>query len=180
MHAPGAVNEITDESCSQRAGGATTQLPTGAVQDGPSMKFGDGFGFATTTVYVLPTDEAAVRLIAAVNTPEWVECTREFLQTYQDENASVPVEVRLETRDNPTQGQPGGSESFVRFVLTIEGSPDAYSGYEFFRAGRVVIRLGLDTGSLSETDGAAYKAAIDGALQAAVDRVNGLLGTTAG
>ena len=162
-----------EQSCSYQEGGPESLLERGAVRQGPTMRLQGSKGYAGSAAFVFPDAEAAKTWIAVVDTIEWVRCRRNQLQEFQDQR-DEPVTVRIQTRESPGLGR-GGFASFASFAnVTADGSTESLAEIRFYRLGRVVIRVGLDLGVMTDRQLEVFGDGIDSALRASYARVDAL------
>ena len=162
--------EANRASCSYRQGGPEAALRRGAIAQGPHLQLDDAPGYVHSQVYVFADETAAAEWVTYIDGDEWARCTRRQLQQFQDDQ-DAGSRIRSPSRDADALGE-GGFVSYASFPLANEdGDIVAYTDFQFYRLGRVVIRLGLDIGSLTAAQYDAYTAGIDQALPEAYNRI---------
>lgn len=157
-------------SCSFVEDGPEAALERGAIAQGPHMQLEDAPGYVHSQVYVFTDEPAAAEWVTYVDGEDWARCTRRQLQKFQDDQGA-DSRIRNPSREADALGQ-GGFVSYASFPLANEdGEVVAFTDFQFYRLGRVVIRLGLDIGALTPTQYDDYTAGIDQALPKAYNRI---------
>jgi hypothetical protein len=179
----GAVPERAAQTgCGITASSPFRDLPLGAIQAGPTMKFGSELHYVGSSAFAFPTASDAEREIRDVASKAWATCKRGELQKFQDDHITSDTRftVALDTRSTPGIGT-RGFESYARFeIRDSEGDIVGYTEYSYYRVGRVVIRVQADTGAIK--DQTAFQKNNDAytALTAAYARVAKLQTPTSG
>ncbi|MCU1454034.1 MAG: hypothetical protein JWN46_2180 [Acidimicrobiales bacterium] len=166
----GGVLARDPASCSYQPGGPEAALRTGAARRGVTMRFGTTSSYAGAFAYVFADEAAAKAWLTVIASPAWAACEARAYQRFQDSHNRGFV-VRLATRTAPGLGA-AGFESYASYAVgDAAGHVVAYTNLGYYRLGRVVIRLGIDIGTMSSAQGKQLVQDATSALTAAYARV---------
>ena len=172
-YATGGALARDPASCTGRRGGPEAALGRGAAQRGPTVRFGATSSYAGTNAMAFADAAAAQAWLQEVGSPTWAACQRAALQRIQDRH-DRGLMVRSATRATPDLGR-GGFDQYASFAIADRaGHVIGYANLGYYRLGRVVIRLGLDVGTMTASQSSRFTADVTHALTLAYDRVHAL------